>query len=109
MFGERLRKLRKEVNLNQEEVADDLDISSSSLGGYEREERWPTNKELLVKIADYYGVSVDYLLGRTDFHKVIKSKDDQNIKIMKKIQKLKESHKEIIIDFIDVLIQKNKD
>ncbi len=66
-FAERLLKLRceKRPNISRQKVADDLGISRASLEYYEKGERSP-DVEVLAKIVDYYGVSADYLLGRTD-------------------------------------------
>lgn len=60
MFSEKLRELRGDKTL--QEVADALGITRVSLGYYEKGERKP-DIEVIYKIADYYKVSVDYLLG----------------------------------------------
>lgn len=65
MFGEKLRKLRKSKNLTLRDLAKDLDISYSALGKYERNERQPDYKTLK-EIANFFHVSIDYLLGVTD-------------------------------------------
>ena len=62
---ERLRLLRKEKNLKHEDAARLLDISLSSYCRYEQGLRDP-NAKVLWKIADFYEVTVDYLIGRTD-------------------------------------------
>ena len=64
-LAERLRELRKERNLRQEHVAVALDISMSSYCLYEQGKREP-NTSVLCRMADYYGVTTDYLLGRSD-------------------------------------------
>lgn len=56
--------LRKEKGLSQRQVADDLDISQALLSHYEKGIR-ECGLDFLVKIASYYNVSCDYLLGRT--------------------------------------------
>lgn len=63
--GERLRALRESVNYSQMKVAELFGIGQSSVVRYEKGEASPP-LELLVKVADYYDVSLDYLLGRTD-------------------------------------------
>jgi transcriptional regulator with XRE-family HTH domain len=65
VFQERLKKLRKERNLSQDEVGIPLNISGRTVGNYESGEREPA-LDTLIKIADFYGVSADYLLGRTE-------------------------------------------
>lgn len=68
IFAERLRSLRG--NKTQSQVATEMNktlssITQQTLGRYENGERLP-NAEMLCDIADYYGVSVDYLLGLTE-------------------------------------------
>lgn len=62
-MGQRIAFLRKEKNMSQSETAKYLNISTSALSMYETGNREPNN-ELLSKLADFFGVSTDYLLGR---------------------------------------------
>lgn len=64
-FGSRLIELRDELNLTREELADKLNITYSALSKYETNKRFP-DKETLGEIADFFNVSVDYLLCRTN-------------------------------------------
>lgn len=64
-FDKILKMLRNEKNMSQQELADALGISKSSINMYERGERQP-NFETLETIADYFNVDIDYLLGRTN-------------------------------------------
>ena len=66
MFVElRIRDLREDADLKQRQLADYLHCDQSLYSKYEREER-PLPLEYAEKLADFYHVSVDYLLGRTD-------------------------------------------
>jgi transcriptional regulator with XRE-family HTH domain len=65
VFGKRLSQLRKEKGLTQEELAKALNMTRSSLSLYEIGKRDP-DTDTLRKFADYFNVSVDYLLGQTD-------------------------------------------
>lgn len=65
MFGERLKALRKSLNLTQKELGEKLNVSGRVVGYYESNDRFP-DKDTLTKIADFFEVSVDYLLGRTN-------------------------------------------
>lgn len=60
----RIRDLREDNDLKQKQIADYLMCDQSLYSKYERLER-PLPLELADKLADYYGVSVDYLIGRT--------------------------------------------
>ena len=61
----RIRDLREDSDLKQRQLAEYLICDQSLYSKYERGER-PLPLELAEKLADFYGVSVDYLLGRTD-------------------------------------------
>lgn len=61
MNGNKLKKLRKDRNLKQEELANLLNISASTIGMYEQGRREPDNATLK-KIANFFEVSTDYLL-----------------------------------------------
>jgi len=63
IFADRLKECRKNMSKTQREVAIDLGITESGYQNYELGNREP-NHETTVKIADYFGMSVDYLLGR---------------------------------------------
>ncbi|MDP4144474.1 MAG: helix-turn-helix transcriptional regulator [Bacillota bacterium] len=66
LFHDRLKALREDRDLGQEEVAEALHISRTALANYENAIREPS-LSLIVKIADYYDVTLDYLLCRTNF------------------------------------------
>ena len=62
VFSERLTQLREDRGLKRQEVADSLEISRASLEYYEKGQRKP-DIEVAARIAKYYGVSTDYLVG----------------------------------------------
>lgn len=67
----RLKKLRKQNKISQVKLALDLNMSQNSVSRYENMER-QADYNTLISIADYFGVSLDYLLGRTDNKKINK-------------------------------------
>lgn len=70
MYG-RIRDLREDKDLNQTQIALYLGMSQTGYSKYETGERdVPTT--ILIKLADYYDVSVDYILGRTNNKKMNK-------------------------------------
>lgn len=64
-LGQRLKYLRLQKNMTQEQLAEIIGISRSALSMYELNEREP-DIETIVKFADFFQVSTDYLLGRVD-------------------------------------------
>lgn len=63
--AERLRSLRESVKLSQVKMAEVVGVKQSSLNRYELNQASPTF-ETLMRYADYFDVSLDYLFGRTD-------------------------------------------
>jgi len=61
----RLKDLRKNHNLTQEDVANILGVTRTTYSMYERGER-QMDYDTLLKLADYYKVSLDYLFGRSE-------------------------------------------
>ena len=66
VFAERFLELRKEKGVSQATLAKALDVSFSVVCYWETDRSEPTAPNL-VKIADFFDVTVDYLLGRSDF------------------------------------------
>lgn len=64
-LGNRLRLLREEKGLKQKEVGGLLGVKESSIGKYEYDQRTPS-PNAINKLADYFQVSADFLLGRSD-------------------------------------------
>lgn len=64
-FAQVFKDLRTKSKLTQQEMADKLNISRSSVGMYESGEREPSF-ELLEQIADYFNVDMNYLLGKSE-------------------------------------------
>lgn len=99
-LAERLKELRKNTGLNQTIVAQSLNLPYFTLGKWEQGRAEPSADDL-VRLADYYDVSVDYLLGREDDFGVIRSqnaapaldKDEQelieNFRELNRLQKQK--------------------
>lgn len=81
-LGERLRSLREKAGLTQKELASHLNVPNQNISNYERGFRQP-DYETLQKLADYYDVSTDYLLGRMDISKKENSDDKEMIEFFK--------------------------
>ena len=99
MIGNRLKQLRKEKDVTQQEISEQLDISRGIYGNYETGFAKPPI-DVLEKLADYFNVSTDYLLGRTE----IKKYEDMQIEHNKEY-----SVSEKDIEYIKELYKKIKD
>lgn len=100
MFNKRLKQLRKEKKLTREQLAEKLDITYYALSKYETGDRQP-DYQTLKKIADFFDVSTDYLLGRSDDPRLTAEQEKEvyrefeEIKAM--IEKLPEEKKKRIL------------
>ena len=104
----RIKELRIENNKTQSEVALSLGISRQVFANYEKEINYPDPK-MLIKIADYFEVSIDYVVGRTnDFDVIQKDNDSSEREIEKELlsvfQKLDLNSKNKVIGYAFALL-----
>ena len=78
--GKLIKELRNSKNLTQAEFAKIFKISNGTIAMWETDKRQP-DSDTLKKLADYFGVSVDYLLGREE-KKTVTNPDENKIEIM---------------------------
>ena len=71
MLSERLKKIRKEKNVTQGQVAEYIGTTRANYTGYETGARKPPHDKI-IKLSEFFGVSTDYLLGMTDIRTPIK-------------------------------------
>jgi len=105
-LNETLKELRKKKSLTQQECADNLGINLSSYQKYERSANTVTPSiEALIKIADYYEVSLDYLLGREEKPNplALLNISFEEDKFIEKYRKLPQAYKEVLADIIERL------
>jgi transcriptional regulator with XRE-family HTH domain len=86
MFAKRLKMLRESRGISQEELANVLMISASAVGMYEQGRREPDHDKLRA-LADYFSVSIDYLLGR-DLIDVNLKVDAENVGSLADVERL---------------------
>lgn len=65
----RIKNLREELNITQQELADKLDCSKSVIGLYENDRRKPS-LEVLLKLSEIFNCSIDYILGKSDIKNI---------------------------------------
>lgn len=94
-IGERLKELRKSKGWTQVQVATKMGLTDSVISFYERQERAPS-PEVLIKFAELYDVSTDYLLG-------VEKVNDQHLDVTG----LSKREITILKEFIEILRKKN--
>ncbi|EOE7213258.1 TPA: helix-turn-helix transcriptional regulator [Clostridioides difficile] len=135
MFGERLKELRLKKKLKQSELGKEIGISASTIGMYEQGRRF-ADQSTLIKLAQYFNVTTDYLLGfsKTNYsvnatiaglspiqedeiitnesiNETIKSKQKDVLikKLYSESQKLNNNELEAIINIINIFNNKKED
>ncbi|WP_069650395.1 helix-turn-helix domain-containing protein [Caloranaerobacter ferrireducens] len=83
-FAERLKLLREEKKLRQTDLAKILNISRQSISNYENGVRFPNDELLLRRIAEFFDVSIDYLLGVTNIRNYYYENHIDNIEAKEK-------------------------
>lgn len=94
-MGGKLKKLRAEKRLTQQQVADRIGLAVSAISSYESGERYPSYSTL-IKLATMYHVSCDYLVGMSDTRTLdVTGLRDNEIEIISNtIDAFRESHSE---------------
>lgn len=108
-FAERLKNERVNKNINQTQLAEHLYLDRSSISKYETGKQIPETPTL-EKIADYFEVSVDYLLGKTDIKNYEKIETEPTIALHSNhdYDELPEEAKQEIANFIEYIKIKYK-
>lgn len=88
-FGTKLKKLRQNAGLTQKQLADRLWLSKATISYYEQSLRYPS-PEVLVKIAEVFHVTTDYILGIEEKKQTIDVTDlsDEDIEFLENAVKL---------------------
>lgn len=105
-----LKQIRNSKDLLQTKVAMDLNITQETVSSYETGRVFPSS-DMLIKLADYYNTSINYLLCRTKFDIPINDIKPNNISdsdfiLLNKINKLSPNYKSKVEGYIDGLNEK---
>lgn len=104
-LGERLKKIREEKNLLQEDTAKFLKVTQKTISNYEKGERRP-DPDTLKRLSEFYGVSSDFLLGKTDLKNIDSSPLDEFISYFENLSE--EDQDEAVKRLINKAIGRNK-
>ena len=106
-FGERLKQLIEENNLTQRQLSRELNMAPTTLSGYANGYREPDFLTLTM-FADYFQVSVDYLIGYSDNpHRTRTSHDQAAERLLYYYEKLSPDTRELLLDEARLLLRYN--
>ena len=109
MFPIILKELRQSKNLNQKQFAEAIYISPSAVSQYETGHTMPS-RETLDRIARYFNVSTDYLLGTSRHAEIEKAMNQEYClgvtvsTLLDKCMRIKGSHRETLLDIVESLL-----
>lgn len=86
MLGDKIKKLRKDCKITQTELAEAVGLRQSAIGMIERNKNGASPDKLKL-IADFFGVTVDYLLSENEDNKEINIEEVKNIELSKRAEK----------------------
>lgn len=107
----RLKELREERELTQKELAQSIGVAQSNVSRWEKDEMEPS-AEIVVKLADFFQVSADYLLGRSDdlgapvAPRTEISREEQQL--LKDFRTLSRHSRDLILDMIHSAAEKEQ-
>ena len=84
-FNQRLKQLRKDLGITQKQTAEAINTTEQNYQRYERGCQQPT-LPVLIALADYFNVSIDYLVGRTDCPDIVTKDKDGNFIVVEAMQ-----------------------
>jgi transcriptional regulator with XRE-family HTH domain len=98
-FGQHITALRKRKGLSQNDLGKQIGSSGDIIGKYERDEVKPSI-EVVIKIADVLGSSIDFLVGKTDIEL-----DNETLNRIKEVSKLPNEERTQVFKVVDALIR----
>ena len=101
-FSDRLRQLRQEKKMTQSVLGRAIDISPRMISFYESGNHFPRDEIILKRIADLFGVSLDYLLGHSDLRE-----EEALKKLCSRLRSLSEADRRTVMSFMEFLIEEN--
>jgi len=102
MFGDIFKKLRLEQDLSQDKIAEKLDVSQGLIAKWESHQSTPS-PEMLDYIADYFDVSVDYLIGRSKYRNLESNNTELDNLLFSKAKELNDEEKKAILQVMNAI------
>ena len=101
-FAERLRELRKNKNINQQKLSNYLGYGYTAVANYESGRNEPAI-DTLCKIAEYFDVTVDYLIGLSDEPVIMNALSISEARLLETYRELNEENKQLIMEMIGII------
>ena len=99
VFAERIKKLRIETKMTQQELGSKFGLTSTGVSYWESGKAIP-NMEMMNKLSDFFGVTIDYLIGKNEI-----DENDEGMILFRKAEKVNESDKQKMYNIINSTIE----
>ena len=99
VFAERIKKLRIEKKMTQQELGSKFGLTSTGVSYWESGKAIP-NMEMMNKLSDFFGVTIDYLIGKNEI-----DENDEGMILFRKAEKVNESDKQKMYNIINSTIE----
>ena len=104
MISQRIRELRAEKKISQQDLSNQLFVSPQAISKWERDVATP-NPEAIAKMAEIFGVSADYLLGRTDQKEKLPTESGElsadELRLLNAYRAASGKRREAVLDLLD--------
>lgn len=106
-LGERLKELRTERGLYLKDISELLNVGVSTISAYERNDKRP-KPESIVKIAKFYGVTTDDLLGSENSVSDLESEIPEGVKVLRRMKSMTPEARAKMIQIMNMLIEQEE-
>jgi len=107
VIGQKIKRLRKEFNITQKELGEELGVTTSMIGMYETNARKPSY-EILEKLSNFFQASTDYLMSDIPFKNKIEAQHSISIAVVKEIKENLDYYLEILEPYEGIDLLKSK-
>lgn len=106
-FPERLKELRKSRNISQQKLGAYLNYGYTAIANYESGRNEPSF-DTLIKIAAFFSVTVDYLIGVSDEPRIMNDLSISEVQLLEIYRRLNEENRQIIMEMIEIVFKKQR-
>lgn len=107
-LGQKIKHLREQRGLYQKDISDKLGIAMTTLSGYERDARKPDH-ETLVKIGEFFGVTIDFLLGTESQLDSLEESFPEGIKMLRRANnEMNTAQKKKLVKYMEFMLEQEK-
>ena len=106
-FATRLRELRKSNNVSQQKLSKYLNFGYTAIANYESGRNQPS-LDTVKKIAQYFGVTVDYLIGVSDYPRRENDITDKEAELLGIFRKINEDEKDALLKIVNLMFRETK-